>query len=86
LGVGDASRDVSTGAAAREVEPCRPSRAGPLLSGVVLLAVRLAEGERAGIDGVPALRETAPAARILVTTVSADVKTVLEAVRAGADG
>ena len=53
---------------------------------VILLDVRLAEGERAGIDGIPSLRLAAPDARILVTSVSADDETVLAAVRAGADG
>lgn len=53
---------------------------------VVLLDVRLAEGERAGIDGIAKLRIAAPSARILVTSVSADDDTVLAAVRAGADG
>ena len=53
---------------------------------VVLLDVRLAEGERAGIEGIPTLRVTAPSARMLVTSVSADDDTVLAAVKAGADG
>jgi DNA-binding NarL/FixJ family response regulator len=53
---------------------------------VVLLDVRLAEGERAGIEGIPAIRELAPDIRVLVTSVSADDDTVLAAVRAGADG
>ena len=53
---------------------------------VVLLDVRLAEGERAGIEGISALRPAAPGARMLVTSVSADDDTVLAAVRAGADG
>lgn len=58
----------------------------PAVPDVVLLDVRLAEGERAGIDGIAAIRDLAPAARILVTSVSADDDTVLAAVRAGADG
>lgn len=58
----------------------------PVAPDVVLLDVRLAEGERAGIDGIPALRDLAPSARVLVTSVSADDETVLAAVRAGADG
>jgi DNA-binding NarL/FixJ family response regulator len=53
---------------------------------VIVLDVRLAEGERAGIEAIPALREAAPNTRILVTSVSADDDTVLAAVRAGADG
>lgn len=59
---------------------------GPRFPDVVLLDVRLAEGERAGIEGIPALRTAAPNARILVTSVSADEETVLLAVKAGADG
>lgn len=58
--------------------PCSPD--------VVLLDVRLAEGERAGIEGIPQLRTAAPDARILITSVSSDDDTVLAAVRAGADG
>ncbi len=58
----------------------------PAAPDVVLLDVRLAEGERAGIEGIPALREAAPLMRILVTSVSADDDTVLHAVDAGADG
>ncbi len=53
---------------------------------VVLLDVRLAEGEQAGIEGIASIRAHAPAARILVTSVSSDDATVLAAVRAGADG
>jgi DNA-binding NarL/FixJ family response regulator len=53
---------------------------------VILLDVRLAEGERAGIEGIPALRSAADGARILVTSVASDDDTVLAAVRAGADG
>ena len=53
---------------------------------VVLLDVRLAEGERAGIEGIPALHETYPNARILVTSVASDDDVVLSAVEAGADG
>jgi DNA-binding NarL/FixJ family response regulator len=59
---------------------------GPGSPDVVLLDVRLAEGERAGIEGISALRQAAPEARILITSVSADDDTVLAAVRAGADG
>lgn len=58
----------------------------PVAPDVILLDVRLAEGERAGIDGIAKLRIGAPSARILVTSVSADDETVLAAVRAGADG
>ncbi|MEA5076479.1 MAG: response regulator transcription factor [Coriobacteriia bacterium] len=53
---------------------------------VVLLDVRLAEGERAGIEGIAAIRRAAPAARILITSVSSDDATVQAAVAAGADG
>lgn len=53
---------------------------------VVLLDVRLAEGERAGIEGIPVLREATPDARILVTSVASDDDTVLAAVKTGADG
>lgn len=58
----------------------------PSTPDVILLDVRLAEGERAGIAGIPRLRRVTPEARILVTSVSADDDTVLAAVRAGADG
>ena len=58
----------------------------PAAPSVVLLDVRLAEGERAGIEGMGALREAAPGAKMLVTSVSSDDDTVLAAVRAGADG
>lgn len=53
---------------------------------VILLDVRLAEGERAGIEGIGALRDAASGPRILVTSVSSDDDTVLAALRAGADG
>jgi DNA-binding NarL/FixJ family response regulator len=58
----------------------------PSAPAVILLDVRLAEGERAGIEGIPSLRAVAPSARILVTSVASDDDTVLAAVRAGADG
>lgn len=58
----------------------------PYAPSVVLLDVRLAEGERAGIEGIPALHETYPNARILVTSVASDDDVVLSAVEAGADG
>lgn len=58
----------------------------PACPDVVLLDVRMAESERAGIEGIPALRDAAPDARILVTSVASDDETVLAAVRAGADG
>jgi DNA-binding NarL/FixJ family response regulator len=59
---------------------------GPAVPDVVLLDVRLAEGERAGIEGISALRRAAAGIRVLITSVSADDDTVLAAVRAGADG
>jgi DNA-binding NarL/FixJ family response regulator len=58
----------------------------PLAPDVILLDVRLAEGERAGIEGIPELRSATNGARILVTSVASDDDTVLAAVRAGADG
>jgi len=58
----------------------------PAAPDVVLLDVRLAEGERAGIDGIAPLRLVAPDTRVLITSVSADDGTVLAAVKAGADG
>ena len=58
----------------------------PSVPDVVLLDVRLAEGERAGIEGIARIREFAPSVRVLVTSVSADDETVLAAVAAGADG
>jgi DNA-binding NarL/FixJ family response regulator len=58
----------------------------PACPDVALLDVRLAEGERAGIDGIGPLRTAATGVRILITSVSADDDTVLAAVNAGADG
>jgi DNA-binding NarL/FixJ family response regulator len=58
----------------------------PALPDVALLDVRLAEGERAGIDGIAPLRTAASGLRILITSVSADDETVLAAVNDGADG
>ena len=52
----------------------------------MLLDVRLAEGERAGIEGIPVFARGGASARMLVTSVSADDDTVLAAVKAGADG
>lgn len=53
---------------------------------VMLLDVRLQEGERAGIEGIPALRAAAPSAKVLVTSVDRDEDTILSATEAGADG
>lgn len=53
---------------------------------VVLLDVRLEEGERAGIEGIAAIRGAASDARVLITSVSSDDSTVRAAVTAGADG
>jgi DNA-binding NarL/FixJ family response regulator len=53
---------------------------------VILLDVRLAEGDRAGIEGISALREACQSCRILVTSVDDDDDVVLAAVQAGADG
>ncbi len=53
---------------------------------VVLLDVRLEEGERAGIEGIAAIRAAAPDVRVLITSVSSDDSTVRAAVAAGADG
>jgi DNA-binding NarL/FixJ family response regulator len=58
----------------------------PAAPDVVLLDVRLAEGERAGIEGISAIRAAAPSTRVLITSVSSDDDTVLAAVRAGTDG
>ncbi len=53
---------------------------------VVLLDIRLAEGDRAGIDAVSVVKELAPQARVLMTSVFHDEDTILAAIRAGADG
>lgn len=53
---------------------------------VILVDVRLAEGDRAGIEGIAALREACSTCRILVTSVDDDDDLVLAAVEAGADG
>lgn len=53
---------------------------------VVLLDVRLHDRERAGIEGMPRLREVLPQARILVTSISRDEATVVAALVAGGDG
>jgi DNA-binding NarL/FixJ family response regulator len=58
----------------------------PAAPDVVLLDVRLEEGERAGIEGIAAIRAAAPDARVLITSVSSDDDTVRAAVAAGADG
>ena len=52
----------------------------------VLLDVRLHDNERAGIEGLPALKACLPTARILVTSVSRDESTILDAIAAGGDG
>jgi len=75
---------VATLAAASEL--LEEERLGTDRPDVILLDVRLAEGERAGIDAIGWLRLAAPVARILVTSVSSDDDTVLAAIRAGADG
>ena len=84
------SRDVRTRVSAAADSIAEALSALASLDGpqpdVIVLDVRLAEGERAGIEAIPALREAAPGARILVTSVSADDDTVLAAVHAGADG
>jgi DNA-binding NarL/FixJ family response regulator len=53
---------------------------------VILVDVRLAEGDRAGIEGIAALRAACGTCRILVTSVDDDDDLVLAAVQAGADG
>jgi len=53
---------------------------------VILVDVRLAEGDRAGIEGIAALRAASGTCRILVTSVDDDDELVLAAVQAGADG
>ena len=53
---------------------------------VILVDVRLAEGDRAGIEGIASLRAASGACRILVTSVDDDDELVLAAVQAGADG
>lgn len=58
----------------------------PVQPDVILLDVRLAEGERAGIEGIAKIRTFAPDARVLITSVSSDDATVRAAVAAGADG
>lgn len=58
----------------------------PAQPDVILLDVRLAEGERAGIEGIARIRKFSPDARVLITSVSSDDATVRAAVAAGADG
>ena len=53
---------------------------------VLLLDIRLAEGDRAGILAIPLLKSLAPDARVLMTSVYHDEDTVLSAIQAGADG
>lgn len=53
---------------------------------VVLLDVQFESDPRAGVDALPTVRDAAPAARILVTSVLRDEDVVVAAVRAGADG
>lgn len=53
---------------------------------VLLLDIRLAEGDRAGINAIPLLKMRAPDARVLMTSVYHDEDTILAAIGAGADG
>ena len=53
---------------------------------VLLLDIRLAEGDRAGINAIPLLKHLAPDARVLMTSVYHDEDTILSAIQAGADG
>ena len=53
---------------------------------VILLDVRLHGEERGGIEGLPALKEAAPSARMLVISVSTEPDVVAAALEAGADG
>jgi two-component system, NarL family, nitrate/nitrite response regulator NarL len=57
---------------------------GLALPDVILLDNHL-PGVR-GVDAIPALREAAPAARVLMLTVSEDAKDLAAALQAGADG
>lgn len=61
-------------------------RRGDPLPDVVLLDVRLHDREFGGIEGMPSLREALPDARILVTSISRDERTVVMALVAGGDG
>lgn len=79
--VWDAVESIATALAALAAPAERPAAPD-----VVLLDVRLEEGERAGIEGIAAIRAAAPEARVLITSVSSDDDTVRAAVAAGADG
>ncbi len=56
------------------------------LPNVLLLDVRLGTDERGGIAAIAPLRAIAREAKVLMTSVSQDEATILEAIRAGADG
>lgn len=53
---------------------------------VVLLDVRLGDDATGGIDAIAGLKESCPACRILMTSVSREPETISAAIRAGADG
>ncbi len=53
---------------------------------VILLDIRLAEGDRAGITSIGALKRAMPDTRILLTSVDCTDEIVLAGIRAGADG
>ena len=57
-----------------------------LLPDLLLVDVRLGADERGGIDAIPTLKALAPGSKVLVTSVSQDESTILDAIRAGADG
>lgn len=53
---------------------------------VMLIDVRLGSAERAGIEGIAALRAHSPDSKVLMTSTERDEETVLAAIHAGADG
>ncbi len=53
---------------------------------LLLLDVRLGADERGGIEAISPLKELVPEAKVLMTSVSQDEGTILDAIRAGADG
>jgi DNA-binding NarL/FixJ family response regulator len=57
-----------------------------LLPSLLLLDVRLGPDERGGIEAIAPLKALAPDAKVLMTSVSQDEDTILDAIRAGADG
>jgi DNA-binding NarL/FixJ family response regulator len=72
---------------AEAVEAVSTARAsGEAVPQVVLLDVRLHDRELGGIEGIEQLRVVLPESRVLMTSISRDVPTVVAALVAGGDG